>query len=328
MTIGQEPPRDGQTIKQEKRGTGLEDLFKLAQEVGAREPTAEEKIKEQTEALKAKEQEKGREKEQFETGVAFALKSGRLHYLELTDEATYNAQMRQAFEAVYGKDGNIAGRAIVRDPVWLKQHENDPKSDFDLYEAYRNRISDGRIMDKLPGLTNTLNGVKNVWVKKPDEYLPVLQEAYRYDIARLAGNNEYEWDNANDTERYFVMTGKIETNLVGTVMTDRQLTPEEKSELELNWPRFIETREEMTNLALRKHAEGFGTAALEVGDIAVAVDNLDAAGILENPEIIVLLKTEMTALKVSSSPEDQLKLRKASGKLLAIQTRKAGEQTK
>jgi len=80
--------------------------------------------------------------------------------------------------------------------------------------------------------------------------------------------------------------------------------------------------------SLRKHAEGFGRAALEAGDIAVAIDNLDAGGVLESPDVVGVLRAKLVELKESPKAEDKIKLRKASEKLLAIQTRRQATEGK
>jgi len=76
---------------------------------------------------------------------------------------------------------------------------------------------------------------------------------------------------------------------------------------------------------LQKHAEGFGRAALEAGDLAVSVDNLNEAGVLENPEVLTAIKGRMEELKKSGKVEDAVKLRQVSERLLAIQAKKKSE---
>lgn len=79
---------------------------------------------------------------------------------------------------------------------------------------------------------------------------------------------------------------------------------------------------ESARLVIQKQAEGFGRAALESGDLEVAVDNLNESGILENPDIVSQLKDKMMKLKNSGDSADKLKFRKISEKILAIQANK------
>jgi hypothetical protein len=60
-------------------------------------------------------------------------------------------------------------------------------------------------------------------------------------------------------------------------------------------------------------------------DLAVSDDNLNEAGVLENPEVLTAIKGRMEELKKSGKVEDAVKLRQVSERLLAIQAKKKSE---
>jgi len=61
---------------------------------------------------------------------------------------------------------------------------------------------------------------------------------------------------------------------------------------------------------------------MENKDLEVAIPNLEAAGVLENSDVVAQLRQQMMELKNSGTPADKLKLRKVSEQLLAIKTKK------
>jgi hypothetical protein len=108
----------------------------------------------------------------------------------------------------------------------------------------------------------------------------------------------------------------------GEYFWNEKITPEVLQKYLEQEKESLQREIESAQLVIQKQAEGFGKAALESGDLEVAVDNLNEAGILENPEIVSQLKDKMMKLKNSGDSADKLKLRKISEKILAIQANK------
>ena len=84
----------------------------------------------------------------------------------------------------------------------------------------------------------------------------------------------------------------------------------------------LEERKKSLKLFIEKQAGGFGWAAMENKDLEAAIPNLEAAGVLENSDVVVQLRQQMMELKNSGTPADKLKLRKISEQLLAIRAKK------
>ena len=292
MPIESGPSPDEMGIKQEKKegDTGFGDLLELAQEVQATEPALDEKVVE----LKVEEEKKKRDDEEYKRmvneGSAFSVNSGRVHYEQLARPEEFS---KKAVEAKEDKG------------TWYKNEYSTG-----------NDVRTGHWLANFPAF----NGPGDMEpIQNTEEYLLRIAERINTNIAF----------NTKFTEDYISRIRNNPETFMKNMPGYPDVSTVEGQQAEIaRQEEYLRNRQEQAQLFIRKQAEGFGRAALEAGDIAVAVDNLDATGILENPEIISALKTRMVELKASRNLGDQSTLRKTSEKLLAIQARKTAEARK
>lgn len=89
----------------------------------------------------------------------------------------------------------------------------------------------------------------------------------------------------------------------------------EKRKKELGENEILALREKRDREALIKHLEGFGTTALEYGDIETAVNAFIIGGLVENPEIAKKVAEKMKEMINSEKPEVRAKALKAKESL-------------
>jgi hypothetical protein len=284
-------------------------LLEIAKEVQAQERTAEEQIDFKTAELTSQEAEKKAERSQTEKAVDFSLASGKGHYQEITDPQSYD-RARQAWV----DEGLRIAKEHGSDSDEFRKHGE--QSTF--FET--NSVRKGMVDNEFP---NFSGWVKMETPRTADEYLQNMGRAIN---DSTESGNKY-WRDEYIPNR---TAGKLHSPWVGDKggWYDAKSKPEEiQADVEQARQR-IEGATRDGQFSLRKHAEGFGRAALEAGDIAVAIDNLDAGGVLESPDVVGVLRAKLVELKESPKAEDKIKLRKASEKLLAIQTRRQATEGK
>jgi hypothetical protein len=299
------PSQEQGPIKPEEKTeqeNGFDDLVAFAEEQTAEKLPAEEELKLKVAEQEEIKKEQSAEELQLEKGTMSALNSGKTHYLELAKPEEY----QKAKEEDQKRHDDLIrqkGYGALRD---------EPNSPFmDL-----NKISEGKSWAELPGF----GGWMQVEVpKSAKEYLPNMVRAYTGFVEK--------WNNEDDEYISLLKEGKRKV-VYGTGITKNGRSPEETAKEIDFYEKRKQERTEMLNLFIKKQAEGFGKIALENGDLLVALDGLDTAGILENPEITSQLKEQMMTLKNSGSTEDKIKLRKVAEQLLAIKSNKQRENSK
>lgn len=289
-----------ETIAQETQNLekeGMDDLLSFAQEQTT-ELSNEEKLEQKVNQLKEEEKERAIEKTQMEKGVETAFQSGNANYLELTNPAEYEKRHQQEIEN---------NQQEVRSVGW-------DKAQMSYIYGEMNSAKRGRICSEMPNFAGGLNVAPPMTT---GEYLPNMKKAVD-DVLEMAISN---------TNRHIglVESGERKMQMVqidGEYFYNEKITPEVLKKYLEQEREGLQRQIESARLFIQKQAEGFGRAALESDDLEVAVDNLNEAGILENPEIVSQLKDKMMKLKNSGDSADKLKLRKISEKILAIQANK------
>lgn len=177
-----------------------------------------------------------------------------------------------------------------------------------------NSIKRGRICSEMPNFAGGLNMAPPMTTS---EYLPNMKKAVSEVLEMSISNTNKHIGLVESGERKMQMV-----QIGGEYFYNEKITPEVLQKYLQQEKEWLQRYIESAQLAIQKQAEGFGRVALESGDLEVAVDNLNEAGILENPDIVSQLKDKMMKLKNSGDSADKLKLRRISEKILAIQANK------
>lgn len=282
----------GETQNLEKGG--MDDLLNFAQEQTI-ELSNEEKLEQKVNQLKEEEKEQAIEKTQMEKGVETAFQSGNANYLELTNPAEYEKRHQQEIEN---------NQQEVRNVGW-------DKAQMSYIYAEGNGVKKGRIYSEMPNFAGGFNMAPPMTTS---EYLPNMKKAFGEVLEKsITSTNEHI---------RLVESGERKMQMVqidGEYFYNEKITPEVLQKYLEQEKEGLQRQIESAQLVIQKQAEGFGRSALESGDLEVAVDNLNEAGILQNPDIVSQLKDKMMKLKNSGDSADKFKLRKISEKILAIQ---------
>lgn len=257
------------------------------------------------------EAEKLAEEEPLRRAKEFAVETGRLNYLQLTNPEAYEAEADDAVERaneLKKQRGKIDEKQIT-DAIQRAQELYGRNVDG---RSVINSITGGIIYQKFPHFDYGIAFAGETTVRNPGEYLKNLRSVIDATLRFHSNQIRNRVDLLKRGLDYEPTPSKKPPALRYVNLNPDEAQAKAKIEEEK-----LDSMPKEAELSLKKHAEGFGMAALNNRDTAVAIDNLDAAGLLK-PEVMETIKKQIAELQNSSEPVDHEKYTEANQKLQAI----------
>jgi hypothetical protein len=285
----------------------------------SKQPTVEDLAKEEAQRkideLKEKEEREKREKLQIERATFFARESGKLHYLQLADPKKYDENWRQLREDVNKPD--LKYKEFIASGGRHKPFEENAEDSLGMRARLyggggtynENDIRSGRMTVNFPQYLGVENNIGQI--NGPSDYLQALKDAVLSKIVKDEEELELLVDRRSKGIDYW--------------NTGIPLGTQEERDVEVNRLKELKKKSrDQKILAVRMQAEGFGEAALEAGDLLVAMENLDFAGMLEKKDTIK--KIQEVAVKLRGTEKGNEILKKSADFVKKIKERKEKQQ--
>lgn len=282
----------------------LDGLFVVAEaEKQKAETSSAETVQVQAEEARVEEEKRVTEKTRLEKAADYAFNSGGVHYKEIADPTGYANDAKKNWSDFVKKSRR---QQFANEPFDTLSHPGL------LYES-TNRIREGRLGNYFP---EVLGWTPIAVPRGAQDYLPNMSRSIREAVRKSVEGDE-QWISALKRGMRIAPGG-----FGGGEYRDPNLTPEKIAEEVAAEETHKAAKLKQAELDIKKHAEGFGLAALEHGDLAVAIENLDAAGVLDDAAVVTKIQKQLKELQTSTDLSDKLKLRKVSEALLQVKARR------